>query len=71
MPSPLPVTGDTMSDDQADLKVYIGFIWIDDQPGIRFQVEAHSLEEARGLVVEEYGEGVISMRNEDDASSAR
>ncbi len=60
-----------MSGDEDDVKVYIGFIWIDEQPGIRFQVEARSLPEARALVVEEYGDGVISMRNEDDASSAR
>ena len=60
-----------MNDEEAGLRVYTGFIWIDDQPGIRFRVEARSLAAARGQIVAEYGEGIISMRNEDDASSAR
>lgn len=60
-----------MNDDEPGLRVYTGFIWIGQEPGIRFRVEARSLAEAREQVVAEYGEGIISMRNEDDASSGR
>ena len=53
-------------------KAYVGFIWIDDQPGIRLDVMARSPDEARAIVVAEYGEGhVISLWNEQDASKPR
>jgi hypothetical protein len=51
---------------------YIGLIWIDDQPGIRFQISACSLEDARNLLLREYGKGhVISLWNEQDAARPR
>lgn len=54
------------------LKTYIGFIWVDDQPGTRLSVRAKGLEDARAAVVAKYGEGhVISLWNEDDASKPR
>jgi hypothetical protein len=36
-------------------KTYIGFIWVDDQPGIRLSFLAHSPEEARAAVGAHYG----------------
>lgn len=60
-----------MGDDTADQRVYTGFIWIGEEPGVRFSVEARSLDEARAQVVSKYGEGVVSMRNDDDARSTR
>jgi len=62
-----------MSDQQRpQVREYVGLIWIAGQPGLRFRVDAQSLEEARALVVKQYGEGhVISIWNEDDAASAR
>ncbi|WP_179266235.1 hypothetical protein [Asanoa hainanensis] len=51
---------------------YVGFIWIEDQPGVRLRIVAESLDEARSRVVEEYGDGhLISIWNEEDASSTR
>jgi len=50
-------------------KEFVGFIWIDDQPGIRLCVHAESGEEARRKIVSEYGEGhIISLWNEEDAN---
>lgn len=63
-----------MDNDQATppMREYVGMIWIADQPGIRLRISATSLDEARELVVAEYGEGhVISLWNEDDASKPR
>ncbi len=54
------------------MREYVGVIWIEDKPGLRLHILAGSLEEARSRVIEEYGEGhVISIWNEEDASSAR
>jgi hypothetical protein len=53
-------------------RTYVGLIWVADDPAIRLSVQAHSLDEARALVVEQYGEGhVISIWNEEDASRPR
>lgn len=62
-----------MSDQQPpQVREYVGLIWIAGQPGLRFRVDARSLEEARALVVKQYGEGhVISIWNEADSASAR
>ena len=62
-----------MSDEQSPpVREYVGVIWIADQSGVRLRVDARSLEDARALVIAEYGEGhVISLRNEDDAASPR
>ncbi|MEU8265229.1 hypothetical protein AB0C02_32055 [Micromonospora sp. NPDC048999] len=54
------------------MREYAGLIWIEDKPGIRLRILARSLDEAWSRVIEEYGEGhVISIWNEEDASSAR
>lgn len=51
------------------LREYVGMIWVEDQPGVRLKVMASSLEEARELVIDEYGDGhVISLWHEGDAS---
>jgi hypothetical protein len=61
-----------MNDETNPQSEYVGMIWIADQPGIRLHLLATSLEEARALVIEQYGEGhVISLWNEEDASGAR
>jgi hypothetical protein len=47
------------------LKTYVGFIWIGDEPGVRLNVSAQSLDEAMAAVEAEYGEGhVVSLWNE-------
>jgi hypothetical protein len=62
----------SMNDETKTQREYIGMIWIADQPGIRLHLLATSLEEARALVIEQYGEGhVISLWNEDDAFGPR
>jgi hypothetical protein len=54
------------------LREYIGFIWIDDKPGIRLRILAASGMEAESRVIEEYGEGhVFSIWNEEDAARPR
>ncbi len=62
-----------MDDEQTlPLREYVGVIWIDEQPGVRLRVAASSAQEARSLVVAQYGEGhVISVWNEDDADAPR
>lgn len=62
-----------MNDEQSPpAREYVGVIWIADQPGVRLRVVAASLEDARALVIGQYGEGhVISLWNEDDAASPR
>lgn len=58
--------------DDSQLRDYRGIIWIADQPGVRLQVAARSLDEARARVIADYGEGhVISLWNEDDAARPR
>ncbi|WP_332643757.1 hypothetical protein [Aeromicrobium sp.] len=54
-----------------ELREYIGFIWIDEEPGHRLRVLASSLEDARAQVVAEFGDGVISLHNEDGAAGPR
>lgn len=60
------------ADKTPPLREYVGFIWIEDKPGVRLRILARSLDEARTGVVEEYGDGhVISIWSEEDASKAR
>lgn len=59
------------SEDQ-QMRTFVGFIWVEGQPGARLSVLARSGDEARAAVEAEYGEGhVISLWNEDDASKPR
>jgi hypothetical protein len=54
------------------MKTYVGYIWIDDEPGLRLSVSARSPDEAMAAVEAEYGDGhVVSLWNEDDASRPR
>lgn len=54
------------------LREYVGFIWIDDRPGIRLSVYARSGDEALAEVEAEHGEGhVTSIWNENDAKKPR
>jgi hypothetical protein len=47
-------------------------IWIGEDPGIRLELTAASLEEARAKVESEYGLGhTISLWNEEDAAEPR
>jgi hypothetical protein len=51
---------------------FVGFIWIGEDPAIRLAVQARSVDEARAIVIGEYGEGHrISLWNEDDARKLR
>ncbi|MEU5526161.1 hypothetical protein ABZ744_04410 [Micromonospora chersina] len=60
------------ADKSPPMREYVGFIWIEDKPGIRLRILARSLDEARTSVIEEYGDGhVISIWSEEDASRAR
>ncbi|CAM3723795.1 hypothetical protein OCAE111667_23630 [Occultella aeris] len=59
-------------DDKPSLVEYVGIIWIGDEPGLRFRVEATSPDEARAWVIQEFGEGhVFSLWNEERASRLR
>lgn len=60
------------SDHDPAVREYVGFIWIENNPGVRLRVLATSLDEAMLRVVEEYGEGhVVSIWNEEDAAKPR
>ncbi len=55
-----------------ELKEYVGYIWIDDEPGQRISVWARSAEEAVQKVQAEHGEGYpFSIRNAEDAKRKR
>ncbi len=61
-----------MSSSGMPLKEFVGFIWIEDEPGLRLRVVARTAEEAREAIIAEHGEGhAISLWNEDDASRPR
>ncbi|MCI4061490.1 hypothetical protein MRQ36_02415 [Micromonospora sp. R77] len=63
---------DVSVDESQPIREYVGLIWIEEKPGIRLRILARSLEEARSLVSEEYGDGhVISIWSEGDAASPR
>lgn len=53
-------------------KEYVGYVWVDGEPGIRLSVWAESATEASELIDAEFGEGSIhSVWNEEDASRPR
>ena len=55
-----------------DLREYIGYIWIDNEPGKRLSVFASSSNEAGQKVEAEYGKGhVFSIWNEEDSQKPR
>lgn len=62
-----------MNEDNArPIREYKGIIWIGDQPGVRFWIDARSLDEAAAILEEQYGEGhVYSLWNEYDAHKPR
>jgi len=54
------------------VKLYVGVIWIGDQPGRRLSVWAENPEAAQEQVEAEYGKGhVFTLRNEEDAERPR
>ena len=56
----------------AATKLYVGLVWIGDQPGIRVSVPARSSGEALASVEAKYGTGhVVSLWHEEDASRPR
>ena len=58
--------------DNNSTREFVGFIWVDDQPGIRLSVHATSVADARSKVVSEYVEGyIISLWNEEDENKPR
>lgn len=60
-----------MAPDQTERR-YVGMIWVGDGPGIRLELFADSLEDARAKVEAEYGDGhSISLWNEEDAAKPR
>lgn len=61
-----------MTNTSSPRKEYVGYIWIDDEPGIRLSVMARDAEEAQRLVITEHGDGhPFSIWNEDDAERPR
>jgi len=57
---------------EAGKKEYVGYVWVEDEPGIRLSVWAESATEAGELIDAEFGAGSVhSVRNEDDASRPR
>ncbi len=62
-----------MSDQESsELKEYVGYIWIGDEPGMRISVWARSADDAIRIVEEKYGQGhPFSIRNIDDAERPR
>ncbi len=58
--------------EESNLKEYVGYIWIEEQPGVLLSILAGSPEEARRLLEAEHGTGhVISLWNEEDARRPR
>jgi len=43
--------------EKTPMREYYGFVWIGDEPDIRLEILAPSMEEARNLVASMYGEG--------------
>lgn len=62
-----------MSDSAStEVKEYVGYIWINDEPGKRISVWARSADEAMRKVEDEFGDGhPYSIRNADDAQMER
>ncbi len=61
-----------MSEPRGLTKTYVGFIWIEDKPGVRLEIAAESPDAATAAVEAQYGAGhVVSLWNEDDAASER
>ncbi|MEM9204492.1 MAG: hypothetical protein AAGC53_22860 [Actinomycetota bacterium] len=61
-----------MTQSEAPLKEYIGFIWIGDDPGIRLRLMARDAKHAEELVIAEYGDGhPFSVWNDVDEHKPR
>jgi hypothetical protein len=59
---------------QSVRREFVGFIWIEDQPGIPLSIWATSPQEARGIVDARYGTGpehIVTLWNEVDARTPR
>ena len=54
------------------MKLYVGAIWIGDQPGKRVSVWAENGQAAQEQVEAEYGKGhVLTLHNKEDAERPR
>jgi hypothetical protein len=54
------------------MREFVGFIWIEDQPGIPLSIWAKSPDEAGRIVEARYGTGhIMTLRNEVDARTPR
>jgi len=64
---------DQTQNDQAQkpLKEYLGIVWIDDKPGLRFTLLAKDANEAGALAEAKYGKHPMSVWNEEDAHRIR
>jgi hypothetical protein len=57
---------------QSQVREFVGFIWIEDQPGIPLSIWAMSSREARRVVDAQYGTGhIVTLWNEEDARAPR
>lgn len=53
-------------------RIYEAMVWVDEKPGIRIELESSSIEHARVLISETYGENATaSIWNEEDAAVPR
>lgn len=61
-----------MTTEPFPMQEYVGMTWIGDEPGIRLQLLAVSLDDARAKVVAQYGtDHTISLWNVEDAAKQR
>ena len=58
--------------ENSELKEYVGYVWMEVQPGVRLSILAGSPEDAQRVLEAEYGTGhVFSLWNEEDARRPR
>jgi hypothetical protein len=58
--------------DAGRVKLYVGVIWIRDQPGRRVSVWAENPQAAKEQVEAEYGKGhVLTLHNDEDSERPR
>ena len=60
-----------IASEPTDLKEYLGIVWIDDKPGLRFTLLAKDANEAGALAEAKYGKHPMSVWNEEDAHRIR
>jgi len=58
-------------DEPGPLREYLGKLWVDGEPVVRFSVMAHGLNEASAIAEARYGDQPMSIWNEEDAHRLR